>query len=142
MTDPTPDSARVEARNDIADLRRVQDAVETYCARHGATERLCSAVRLVVEELLVNVSTHAWVDGGEHRILFDMSVADGRLALVVSDDGVPYDPTARPAPDVDAPLEERAVGGLGVHLVRKMMDLFIYERRDGHNVVTLIKTLE
>lgn len=63
----------------------------------------------------------------------------GILEVELEDDARPYDPTAVPHPDIDAPIEARPIGGLGIHFVREMMDGFAYRRSEGRNVVTLTK---
>jgi anti-sigma regulatory factor (Ser/Thr protein kinase) len=64
-----------------------------------------------------------------------------RVTVIVTDDGTPFDPFARDAPDTTLPVEERPIGGLGIHLVGQLMDEVSYQRRDGHNVVVLVKQL-
>jgi anti-sigma regulatory factor (Ser/Thr protein kinase) len=64
-----------------------------------------------------------------------------RLKLTLTDDGPPFDPFSQAAPDTTLSIEDRPIGGLGIHLVRKLMDEISYERRDGHNVVVLVKRL-
>ena len=63
------------------------------------------------------------------------------MFFIISDTGTPFDPTARPAVDTTLSAEDREIGGLGIHLIRKIMDHINYERTDGHNVFTLIKKL-
>lgn len=132
---------RIEVHNDLRDVRRAREAIRACCAAWGASDAVCHAVGLATDELLANVVAHAW-PGGDHTALVDLRTDGATLTLVISDDGRPFDPTGVPRPDVAAPLEARPVGGLGVHLVRELMDRFTYERRDGRNVVTLVKTLE
>lgn len=71
----------------------------------------------------------------------EVKVGEGRLTVTLTDDGAPFDPLAQAAPDTDLPVEARAIGGLGIHLVRKMMDEVTYQRRGDRNVVVLVKRL-
>lgn len=98
-------------------------------------------VRLALEELVLNVINYGF-DGSEGRIDIDISSKPGAVTIGISDNGKAFDPThdAR-KPDVHAPLDERPIGGLGVHLVHEMMDEFSYARKDGRNVVTIVKRL-
>jgi anti-sigma regulatory factor (Ser/Thr protein kinase) len=65
----------------------------------------------------------------------------GRLCLEIEDDGRPFDPTVHAPPDTNAPLDQRKIGGLGIHFIRQTMDVMSYQRRDNHNVLTLVKVL-
>jgi anti-sigma regulatory factor (Ser/Thr protein kinase) len=71
----------------------------------------------------------------------DVQTDEGRLTVTLTDDGPPFDPFGRAAPDTTLSVEERPIGGLGLHLVRELMDKVSYERRDGYNVVVLVKEL-
>ena len=71
-----------------------------------------------------------------------MELAGKRLTVTITDDGVPFNPLSKKAPDIDAPLEDREIGGLGIHLVRNLIDDVTYNRRIGKNVMTLVKDLE
>ncbi len=71
-----------------------------------------------------------------------MELAGERLIVTITDDGVPFNPLSAEAPRLDAPLEEREIGGLGIHLVRNMIDDVTYNRRIGKNVMTLMNHIE
>ena len=98
-------------------------------------------VRLALEELVLNVINYGF-EGEAGRIDIDISSEAGAVTIGIADNGKAFDPThdAR-QPDVHAGLEERPIGGLGVHLVKQMMDEFRYAREDGRNVVTIVKRL-
>ncbi len=97
---------------------------------------------VVFEELLNNIVTYAYSDDDEHAIEVRMGLAGKRLTVTITDDGVPFNPLSAEAPDLDAPLEEREIGGLGIHLVRSLIDDVTYQRRIGKNVMTLMQQLE
>ena len=79
---------------------------------------------------------------GAHSIELRVEAGAGRLAVIVEDDGKPFNPFAMEAPDTELDIEERAIGGLGIHLVRNVMDHVAYQRRTDRNVVTLVKKYE
>ena len=98
-------------------------------------------VRLALEELVLNVINYGFA-GGKGRIDIEISSEPGAVTIGISDDAEAFDPTHDASkPDVNASLDERPIGGLGVHLVHKMMDEFRYVRKDGRNVVTIVKRL-
>ena len=94
------------------------------------------AVELVTEEAVVNIFNYAY-HKREGRVRLRCLEAGDRFVIEVTDWGVPFDATAQPAPDVNKPLEERPVGGLGIHLIKKMSDEMKYTREDGQNILRL-----
>jgi len=77
------------------------------------------------------------VDTNDHVVEVRLSIRDGVVTSVIEDDGHPYDPRESPEPDLSMPVEQRGPGGLGIFLVRQMMDSIDYARRDGKNVLTV-----
>ncbi|HYD83499.1 MAG TPA: ATP-binding protein [Opitutus sp.] len=128
-------------RNDLAEIPRLAAAVEAFCEPLEPTPKAAMAVQLALEEIVTNVINHGYTDGQPHTFTVDLTADDGRVILVVTDDASAYDPLARPDVDTSLPLEQREIGGLGVHLVKKLMDRAHYERRDGHNILTLERSL-
>ena len=99
------------------------------------------AAQLAIEELFTNMVKYGGQSGGEVGISLQRD--DDRLVVVLTDRGdTPFDPTMRPAADVSLPLAERKVGGLGIHLVRSLIDRISYSYADGRHSITLIKNLE
>jgi anti-sigma regulatory factor (Ser/Thr protein kinase) len=99
-------------------------------------------VNVLLDELLSNIISYAYKDDEEHFIDVRVEVVPDRLAVTVSDDGKPFNPFSGNAPDTGLGIEEREVGGLGIHLVRNMVDEVVYNRRTDRNVVTLVKQLK
>jgi anti-sigma regulatory factor (Ser/Thr protein kinase) len=122
--------------NDLAALPRVATDLEAFCGRHGVPNRDVNRFNLALEEVLTNVIFYGFPDGGRHEIDVSVRYRDNALQATVSDDGVPFDPLAQPAPDIGAPAEQRAVGGLGIHLVRELSETIDYRRDGMRNVLT------
>lgn len=97
---------------------------------------------MVIDEMLNNIISYAYEDAGKHLIDLNVALSGRELVLSIADDGVPFDPFQTETPNVSKPLETRSIGGLGVHLVRNIMDEVSYERSSGQNVTTLIKLLD
>ena len=98
---------------------------------------------LAIDELLSNVINYGYQDDAAHEIGIDLRREGDTLTIVLRDDGIAFDPLAdAPAPDLDSDVEDRPIGGLGVHLVKTLVDEVRYERVAGHNVVTLIQRSE
>lgn len=132
----------ITLHNDLAELERLAEIVETFGEEAGLAPRLVYSLNLALDELVTNVVSYGY-DGTDTRgcITLDLTVVDGRLTAVLQDDGRPFNPLDRGPPDVDSPLEDRKIGGLGVHFVRTLMDEVRYQRVDGRNCLILAKTL-
>jgi anti-sigma regulatory factor (Ser/Thr protein kinase) len=94
---------------------------------------------LALEEIFMNVVTHGSPAGRVPLVEVSLALRDGCLTLRIEDDGPSFDPLSLAAPDVTASLEERRVGGLGVYLVRQMMDAVSYQRLGGRNQLSMTK---
>jgi serine/threonine-protein kinase RsbW len=125
--------------NDLKNLGDILDRLERYCEGLGMAPALRRDVRLALDEILTNVISHAWPDGGAHAAELRLSAADGVLTCVVLDDGVPFDPVAHPARPPPDSVESIAIGGLGLVLVRKLADRLEYARVGGRNRLELTK---
>ena len=114
------------------------DALEAYAEEAGIAPGIAARLALVAEEIAANVAMHA-----EGASFFELWIepAGGGLGLRIEDDGPEYDPLARATPDVEATLEERDVGGLGVHLVRELTQEARYERLAGLNRLSCVLPL-
>jgi serine/threonine-protein kinase RsbW len=94
---------------------------------------------LVVEEIVVNVCSYAYTDDGPFTITVDNK--DQVISIVFKDSGIPFNPLERPDPDINLPLEDRQIGGLGIFLTKKLMDEVKYENSNGNNVLTITKKI-
>ena len=107
-----------------------------------STTRSARSINLVFDELLSNIVSYAFEDEESHVIRIRIELAGHRLAVTIRDDGTPFNPFALDRPDTSLSIEEREIGGLGVHLVSNVMDEVSYSRLASDNVVTLVKYLE
>jgi anti-sigma regulatory factor (Ser/Thr protein kinase) len=130
------DPLALKVVNELAALPRVAAELEAFCRRHDIPHRDVNRFNLALEEVLTNAISYGFPAGGRHEIDVSVRYRDGALQATVSDDGVPFDPLAQPAPDLGAPAEQRAVGGLGIHLVRELTEAIDYRRTGGRNVLT------
>ena len=129
-------SLRMETTLD--ELPRINAAIEAFARRESWSARLEFQIKLVIEELAINVVKHGGGAGGAAEIEL-VSDAD-RVTIEFSDGGRPFDPlTESPPPDTSSGIEDRPVGGLGVHLVRTMVEEGSYRREGGRNRLTMVK---
>lgn len=134
-------SLQLTLANDLAEIPRLAEAVETFCEPFEPSMKDLMSLQLALEEIVTNVINHGYADGHPHAFDVMLSGEPGCIRAVITDDAPAYDPLARAEVDTSLPLEERAIGGLGVHLVKKLMDVSHYERRDGKNILTIERRL-
>ncbi len=101
-----------------------------------------SVIRLVVEELVINIVNYAYPDGNNDYLDVETNLTEDQITIRFRDSGVPFNPLEQESPDMSQPLRQRQIGGLGIFLVSKKMDHMTYERSDGENVLTVRKYIK
>lgn len=137
MATPDPLSLRIAPETEA--VPELLDAIEAWCEAAELGPATAHRIGVVVEELAANVAMHG--TGGPDGATFvavSLAAEPGGIRAVVEDDGRPFDPLAQAAPDTDAALEDREVGGLGVHFARVMARELAYAREGGLNRVTAL----
>lgn len=129
-------------RSDIGAIAPASAEAEAWLEKQGMRVDVGFLVGLAFEELVTNCINHGYDDDAEHVIEIVLSVAQRILTILVVDDGRAFDASKAPPPDLTLTLEERPVGGLGIHLLRELTDNMSYERRGGKNRLTLTKKLD
>ena len=127
---------------DMADLGKADEAVTGMAARMGWSDDVLFQLRLVLEEIMINVISHGSGDGRLARVRVGLRQEGELLRLELSDDGIAFDPLSLPPPDVSLDIEDRPIGGLGVHLIRTMMDSVSYCRDGDWNRLLVTKALK
>ena len=128
--------------NRLAEIVRVSEAFNELAGRHAFSPKLQHEINFVFDELLNNIITYAYEDEDEHFIDVHIRLSQVGLTVTITDDGKPFNPFESHAPDTALSVEDRPIGGLGVHLVRNVMDRVGYERHGEKNVVLLGKAIE
>ena len=124
-----------------AKTNAVNREVADYLEDLGLETKVRRQLNVVFDELLNNVISYAFDDDDKHLIDISVAMTDRRLVISISDDGIPFNAFGHDPPDTDLPLEDRTEGGLGIHIVRNLMDQINYQRAIGRNTVTLVKLL-
>ena len=127
--------------NDIEKVPVLAEFVDEVCEIVGFDMSTTMGINLALEEAVVNVMSYAYQPGTTGNVNIEAIANETRLKFIISDWGTPFDPTAEKEVDTTLSAEERPIGGLGIHLVRQIMDSINYERIDGMNVLTLRKKL-
>ena len=127
-------------KNDLSELARIAREIEAYGESHGWPVKWILNLNISLDELITNIVSYGYQDCEEHEIRVTLTDRGGSLMVVLEDDGIAFNPlTSTPEPDLDASIEERRIGGLGVYFVKTLMDEATYERVGNRNRITLIQ---
>ncbi len=132
-------SLHLHLGNSTAALVPANEAALAWLESQELAPEMAFFLSLSLEELVTNCIKYGYDDTAEHTIEIELSVTDRRLTIVVIDDGHAFNPLEERLPDLGQPIENRPIGGLGLHLLREMADEMTYERRDKTNRVSLTK---
>lgn len=128
--------------NKIEQLALLPGFVEELCEELGLGMELVFNLNLVLEEAMTNVVMYAYPEGESHQIWLTVSEHEGVLSAVLEDEGTPFDPTQVPDADVSLSAEERQIGGLGIFLMRQIMDEVSYEYAGNRNRLLMKKNIQ
>ena len=128
-------------KNDVHEVTRFSNFIKSVLEQLGIEKSLARKLRLAVEEAVVNVIDYAYPLGSEGDITIHVMSDGHSIRFKIIDAGVAFDPTAKEKADTTLSIDDRQIGGLGILLVRELMDTINYERENGQNVLTLIKNL-
>ena len=132
---------QISLTNELREITVAATQIEEFFAARAQSPAIAYAVNLSVDELLTNTISYGYDDGNPHRIDIAVRMDESVIVVEITDDARPFEPSEVPQPDTGASLEDRPLGGLGIFLVREMMDSFQYRRSQGHNIVTLTKEI-
>ena len=127
--------------NDVQEVPKLTAFVDAVCEAVGFNSTLTIKMNLAIEEAVVNVMNYAYPRGTKGDVTIEALSNDVRLKFTIIDSGTPFDPTVHSDVDTTLSAQDRPIGGLGIHLVRNIMDSINYERIDNLNVLTLRKKL-
>ncbi len=126
-------------KNDVRQVPKLGEFIKGVMGQLNVDSKLAGKLRLAVEEAVVNAMEYAYPSGQEGNVTIRVQANGQRIKFIISDEGVPFDPTAAAKADTSLSVEDRPIGGLGIMLVRELMDSINYEREEGRNILTLRK---
>ena len=142
FTNPAPSTTvkrHLSLRNDIDDIPKLHEFIQGISVEANLDHPVAMSINLALEEAVSNVMLYAYPAGRDGRVDVGAQILEDCLTFTVSDSGKPFDPTAAADPDLDQDLTERPIGGLGIYLVKRIMDRVTYTRTDGKNILTMYK---
>lgn len=128
--------------NNLSKIVEVYQAFEKLAEKNSLAENEINTVKLIFDELLNNVISYGFPDKGDHEIDIKVEVTNNRLLGTISDEGIPFNPMAAPVPDINSPIKDRKKRGMGIHLVRSLVDNIFYQRRIDKNVTTFLISID
>lgn len=128
-----------ELKSNLSELDKLCRHVEKFGQKNGLPKKFVFEVNLALDELFTNIISYGFDDDGEHVIKVTITPEDEGLCLCIEDDGRPFNPVEFEAPDIACSVEECKIGGLGIHIIRKLMDDICYERCRNKNILKLKK---
>lgn len=125
--------------NDIETIPQLNEFIDLVAEEVGLDMSLTMSLNLAIEEAVVNVMDYAYSDGQKGSVDIEVTADQQWLTFVITDSGIAFDPTTKEDADTTLSAEDRPIGGLGIFLVRQLMDVIDYKREDNKNVLTLRK---
>ena len=132
-------SADYRLKNDLAQTRQIEGWVREFAGAAQLSSSVRQALDLSLVEWVTNIISYAYTDDAEHWITIHFATSPGEARVEIEDDGREFNPLTRPPVDTSRPLEERGIGGLGIHMITQLMDTVEYRRAEGRNILTLRK---
>lgn len=132
---------QVVLANTPAERKRLLAALNSFAQAHQLPSAALQAADLALEEHLTNLNSYGYQDARPHRVSVQLTLEDGFLVVEIEDDGRPFNPLEAPAVDTSLPLDQKPIGGLGVHLIRHFMDELEYRRDANKNILRMRKRL-
>jgi anti-sigma regulatory factor (Ser/Thr protein kinase) len=134
-----PHKYSFELKSDLSELKTLCRHLNKFGQVTGLSEAIITDVNICLEELFTNTVSYGFEDDLEHIIRLTFKLDSHVLTLNVEDDGIPFNPLEKKDPEIPADLIDVRIGGLGIHIVRKLMDDIQYKRKRGKNKLTLKK---
>ncbi|MCG2661156.1 MAG: ATP-binding protein [Kiritimatiellae bacterium] len=131
------DSLSQTIGNTLASLPPLTTAVNRFLDQHTLPREAIFRVNLAIEEIVTNLIKYGYDDTDPHTITVNLTLFPDTIRLQFQDDGHPFDPLQTPEPDIHVPLDQRKVGGLGLHLVRETVSRIAYRRENGANILEM-----
>lgn len=126
---------------DQDEVAKVNATLADFADAHALPAAIRRSMNVVLDELLTNTVSYGLAERAGGKVTIDVELQPDRLTVTLTDNGKPFDQFGRAAPDTTLSVEERPIGGLGIHLVRQLVDEVSYHRRGDSNVVVLVKLL-
>jgi anti-sigma regulatory factor (Ser/Thr protein kinase) len=130
-----------ELKSSLSELDTLCQNLERFGKKIGLSKKSIFEINLALDELFTNIISYGYDDNDDHMIKITITPRNQEVGLCIEDDGVPFNPADFEPPDIAASVETCKIGGLGIHIIKKLIDEICYERCGSKNVLTLKKRL-
>lgn len=136
-------SLTVHIKNSLPEIARVTEEFENFAEENDLSQRIVYDLSLCLDELITNIVSYGYTDDAEHTIEIQFYLKEHEIKLIFIDDGIAFNPEQKEDPGhLQHSVEDRPIGGLGIYLVKKLMDIVKYRRVEDKNILTLTKFLK
>lgn len=135
------DQYSFKLKSDLSELKILCLQLTYFGQVHGLPEILISEVNICLDEMFTNIIMYGFKDDSEHIIRFKINLNGNALLICIEDNGLPFNPLMKKESELPADIDNAEIGGLGIHIVKKLMDDIWYERKQGTNKLTLMKEI-
>jgi len=139
LNNPGENKIEFVLKNNLMELNKLSTILDEYFTRFGLDKLDLHDINLVLEEWFTNLIHHGFDDGQDSKVRIVVEVTEKEFFITFSDEGKYFNPRNFSLPDLKKPLEQRAVGGIGLHLIFRLMDSIKYSKQNGVNVLQLKK---
>ncbi len=129
----------INIKNKLVEITSAIEQFESFGIEYNIPNAIIQKFNIAFDELLNNIISYGYNDEREHTIEVEIELRGERLIIILTDDGVPFNPFKKDPPDTMLSVEERGIGGLGIHIVKSLMDEYDYKRNVDKNIITLVK---
>ncbi len=134
--------ANISLPANMDNFDNIMDFIQRNAEKTGFNKKKTQEIRLACEEIIINIINYAYPDKkGNIEIHCDATKGGKDYQIKIIDWGIPFNPLSNPEPDTSIPIEDREIGGLGIYLVRNVMDKINYQREDDKNILVCVKYL-
>jgi serine/threonine-protein kinase RsbW len=132
---------KIKIKNNLEELNKLTSIVEEFCEKNDIGMKMTFQLNLIFEEIITNIVNYGYSDNFSHEVVIELELEEDLLKCTISDDGISFDPLIVEKPKLDEGVEERKIGGLGIHFVKSMINDISYKRNDGRNILGFTKKI-
>ena len=133
---------KFELKNYLSELKALHQHLNNWGGDIGLPANSILRINICLDELFTNIVSYGFDDDLEHKIVFTLSGDNNSVVINIEDNGIPFNPLEKIDPDFPDNVESANIGGLGIHIIRKLMDNVSYERKQGKNKLTMRKNIQ